>query len=93
MIPPAALEQVEQAFVRVLRRRHPDALFIVRDLGEGESPILPADTNVASEIPARAAGDFDLTDEAGEHVPPLPNVETVPEGRERPASGKPGKAA
>ena len=45
MIPAHVLDDLEQAFVDVLRRRHPDALFIVRD--EGDGPVGPDDSDVS----------------------------------------------
>ena len=57
LLPPAALERGERAFVSVLRRRHPDALFVLRALGE--APVGPVDADVPGEVAARAARDLD----------------------------------
>lgn len=60
MIPSAALERGERAFVAVLRRRYPDALFVLRDGAVG-----PEDADVAGEVAAGAAADVDPVDERG----------------------------
>jgi hypothetical protein len=88
MIPPALLDDVEQAFLRVLRCRHPDALFIVRDLGDGERPVREDDSDVSGQVAGGAAGDFHPVDEAGENGSALESVEASPQSRKRSAGRK-----
>jgi hypothetical protein len=87
VIPPAVLEQGEQAFVRVLRRRHPGAAFVL-----GDCPVRPEDANVPGQILGGATGDLDPIEEAGENLAAFEGVETAPQGAERPAVGQPGEA-
>lgn len=85
MIPPA--DQGERAFVVVLRRRHPDVMFVVRDVGE--RPVRPEHAGVLGEVAARAPVDLDTVEEAGEHVATLGGVESVPEADQGTADGDP----
>lgn len=88
--PPAVLERIEQAFVDVLRRQHPDAAFIVRDVGDGERPVGEPDANVGGEVRARAALDVHPLDEAREDGPARGDVEAAPKVDEGASNGKPG---
>jgi hypothetical protein len=83
MIPAAVLEDVERAFVSVLRRRHPNALFIVRDIGNGEAPVSEDDADVLAEFRARATVDLNAVNEAGENGAALESVEALPKSRKR----------
>ncbi len=86
-IPPAVLERGEQVFVRVLRRRHPNALFVVRDR-EGDTAVRPRDPDVAEEVARSSEPHLDGADETAQHLTPLDGIEPVPQVRENPASGK-----
>ena len=90
-IPPAVLERGEQAVVNVLRRRYPDASFVVREI-DGRS-ICPDDRDVADEVGARAAANVHSIQEAGEHLAPLGGVEAGPQVDESSANGKSRHAA
>ena len=79
MIPAGVLEHGERAFIDVLRRRYPEALFDVRDLTERKRSVRPVDPDVMDEVTTGAARDLDPIEEAGEHVAPLGNVEAAPE--------------
>jgi len=59
-IPQAALERSEQAFLAVLRCRHPECLFVVRD-----GAVAPDDLDIALEVAARAPVDDDAIEEPG----------------------------
>jgi len=63
-IPPSVLDRGERAFVNVLRRRHPNAVFIVRDI-QGEGAVAPLDADVPGEITGGTAADNDRTEEPG----------------------------
>jgi len=73
VIPAAVLDRGERAFVQVLRRQHPDALFLVRDC-----PVRPDDPNVPGQVPGSAAGDDHAVKEADENIPPLVTIEPLP---------------
>jgi hypothetical protein len=88
VIPAAVLERGERGFVRVLRRRHPGAVFLIRD-----GAVRPEDADVPGEILGGATGDLHPIEEAGENLAAFEGVETAPQGAERPAGGQPGKAA
>ena len=85
MIPPGVLEEGELAFVRVLRRRHPDAAFLPSDC-----PVRPQDPEVSGQVSRGAAGDLDPVEETGENVAALEGVETLPEDAEGAAGGQTG---
>jgi hypothetical protein len=89
-LPPSVLERIEHAFVQVLRRRHPDAVFIVRDIGEGERPVSPINAHLAFETGAGAAVDVDSIKEPCEDGAPLQPGEAVPEVDQRPTNRQPG---
>lgn len=78
VIPPAALERGEQAFVNVLRRRHPDASFVLRDL-----PVTPDDADVSGQVAGSATGNLYAGKEAGQDLPTLHRSEAAPQLRER----------
>ena len=84
-IPPAVCERGVIAFVSVLRRHHPDAVFVVRD-----GAVEPLDDDVACELTRSTPGDDDPADEAREHLAPLADTEALPERGEAPAGGNPG---
>lgn len=80
MIPPAALNSGERAFVAVLRRRYPDAAFVL-----GDCPVTPEDPNVAAQVAASATADLHTVNESGQHLAPFLSVEAAPEANQRPA--------
>ena len=88
MIPPGVLEQIDQAFLGVLRRDHPDAAFIVRGIGKGERPVSPNDLNAALEIRAGTPANVDAIDGASENGAAAGQVEPVPELPQRPSGRK-----
>lgn len=59
-IPTAALDRGEQAVLAVLRRKHPDCVFVLRDGAVG-----PDDGNVAGKVAARATADDHTVEESG----------------------------
>ena len=63
LMPEAAREAGERAFVRVLRRRYPGALFIVHDV-EGDRPVTPGDGQSVGEILGGPTSDDDGSEEA-----------------------------
>lgn len=83
MIPSVVLERGERAFVAVLRRRYPDALFLVRDGAVG-----PEDADVSGEVAAGAAADVDAVEEADQDLALLGRGEAVPQLDERSADGE-----
>ena len=85
VIPPAVLERGERAIVNVLRRCHPDALFLPRDRS-----VRPEDADAPGEIGAGTPGDLDPVDESGEDVATIGDVVARPEARERSADGEAG---
>jgi hypothetical protein len=87
VIPPAALERGERAFVAVLRRRYPDASFLVRDRA-----VSPEDPNVPGEIGAGATADLGAFDEPGQNIAALKRRKATPKSRERSSDGNPGQA-
>ena len=87
MIPAAALERGERAFVDVLRRRNPDASFVLRERSVG-----PKDPAVAGKVAARTEADFNTIEEPVEHVAPLSDVEAAPKRRKRPSGRNPSQA-
>jgi hypothetical protein len=90
VIPADVLERGERAFVQVLRRQHPDALFLVCDC-----PVRPDDPNVPGEVPGGAAGDDHAVEEADENIPSIEAIESLPKVGEgasrRDSSQAPGK--
>jgi hypothetical protein len=56
VIPAAVLERGERGFVQVLRRRHPGAVFLIRD-----GAVRPEDADVPGEILGGATGDLHST--------------------------------
>lgn len=86
MIPPTVLDRGERAFVSVLRRLHPDASFVLRDVG-GRS-VGPFDTDVTEKIAGRATVDLNLSEEPGENVAAIGSLEAVPEIQERSTGGQ-----
>ena len=86
-IPAAVCERGVAAFVAVLRRRHPDAVFVVRD-----ASVEPLDPDVAPKVAGRAPGDDDSTDEPGENLAPLADAEALPERGEASTDRNPGDA-
>jgi molybdopterin-biosynthesis enzyme MoeA-like protein len=87
VIPAPALEAGERAIVRVLRRRYPDASFVVRDGAIG-----PLDDHMLLEAARRATGDNYAAEEAGENLSTLGGLEAFPEVDEGASNGKLGKA-
>jgi hypothetical protein len=87
MIPPIALERGERAFVAVLRRRYPDAAFVLRN-----GSIRPEDADVPGEGGAGATGDLDAVEEAAQDFSTLERVEVVPEIGEGSSNRNPGQA-
>ena len=81
MLPPGVLEQGEQAFLRVLRRRHPDAAFLPR----ARLPSVQKIRTFPRCSLLVAAGDFEAVEEAGENLPAFAHVEALPLHSERPA--------
>ena len=73
MIPAAALERGEWAFVSVLRRHYPDASFVLRDRA-----VSPDDAHVADKVGAGTAADLDPIQEARHNLAPLDRVEAPP---------------
>jgi hypothetical protein len=87
MIPSVALERGERAFVAVLRRRYPDASFVLRDRA-----ISPDDSSVASEIGAGTTANLDLVEEPAENFTPLSRGEAAPKVDQGTPNGKPRRA-
>ena len=87
MIPAVALERGEQAFVRVLRRRFPDAAFLVH-----EAAIGPEDADAPGQVGAGAAADLHAGQEAGQNLATLRGRESGPKRRKRPSGRNPGEA-
>jgi hypothetical protein len=92
VIPPAVLEEVERAFLTVLRRDHPDASFIMRDLREGERPVVPGDLDVALKVRTSTPPDVNPVDSGAEDGAAPRHVEAIPLRPERPSRRKPRKA-
>jgi hypothetical protein len=92
VIPPAVLEQIDQAFLTVLRRDHPDAAFIVRDIGEGERAVSPDDLDAALKVRASTPANVDAVDNGREHGAAAVEIEAIPERPERASGLKARKA-
>lgn len=87
MIPAAALARGERAFVAVLRRRYPDATFLVRDGAVG-----PLDDDMLGQVRGCTARDDNPAKEASENLPALGGLEALPKLDERATNGKLRKA-
>ncbi len=87
MIPLAALERGERAFVSVLRRRYPDAAFVLRD-----RTVSPEDADASGEVAASASADLDTIEEPGDDLAPLNRVEALPKLRKGASRRNPRQA-
>ena len=85
MIPADVLARGEDALLAVLRRKHPEYVFIVDD-----RPVDPHDADVPGQLLGRSSADDDAVEEALEHLAPVERVKAVPDVRERAARRNPG---